>query len=222
MRRVLTAIVATLALLTPACSNVVAGTAAPDPRQPGVALTDDGAGIVVGFADAPVQIEIFAEPQCPHCATLQFNHGEQISEFVASGRLAVTYRLLTFLDLGNPTGYSSTVVNALYHAADPGTSATQFQAFVEELWANQDLAGTRYRGADFARMATQIGLPDAVANSIESGATAVNPGRISDANADLLLMIEGDVHTPVVYDLISEQTIDISDEDWLVNLMRRG
>jgi hypothetical protein len=136
--------------------------------------------------------------------------------------VAVTYRPLTFLDLGNPAGYSSTVVNALYHAADPGTPAVRFQTFVEELWANQDLANTRYRSVDFARIATQAGLPDAVADAIESGATAVNPGRISDANADLLLEIEGDVHTPVVYDLNGQESIDISDEDWLVNLVRRA
>ena len=51
-----------------------------------------------GLATAPVQLEIFCEPQCPHCAELESTYGDRIAGELASGRLAVTYRWLTFLD----------------------------------------------------------------------------------------------------------------------------
>src|SRR5271168_4641805 len=35
-----------------------------------VPRTTDGSGVVVGSGGAPVELEIFCEPQCPHCAEL--------------------------------------------------------------------------------------------------------------------------------------------------------
>ena len=53
------------------CSKQVTGTAQSDPNKPPLALSKDGYGIVAGFDDAPVKIEIYTEPQCNHCADLQ-------------------------------------------------------------------------------------------------------------------------------------------------------
>ena len=40
------------------CTNQITGTATQDPTQPPLALSDDGYGIVAGYPDAPVQIEL--------------------------------------------------------------------------------------------------------------------------------------------------------------------
>ncbi len=51
-------------------------------------LAEDGYGIVAGFDDAPVQIEIFTEPQCTHCSDLQRDFGDQLAYYINVGRLA--------------------------------------------------------------------------------------------------------------------------------------
>ncbi|WP_197507679.1 thioredoxin domain-containing protein [Mycobacterium sp. ACS4331] len=209
------------AVLATGCSTAVEGTATAVLNSPGVTMSDDGGGIVAGSPDAGVRIEIYAEPQCTHCATLQFKFGDELRGHLESGRLAVTYRPLTFLDLGRP-GYSAAVVDALFLAVDPATLAGQFQAFVSELWANQSLALSRYTNEDFARMATSAGLSTTVSEAISFGRSTVDPDEVTDVNAELLLAIEGDVHTPVVYNLNDDSVIDISDDDWLNDLMRQA
>ena len=117
MRIPRTAVVMTTALLICAvgCTNQITGTATQDPTQPPLALSEDGFGIVAGYPDAPVQIEIYTEPQCTHCAELQPAFGGDIERYINLGQLAVTYRPLTFLDTpstdyhpsGSPTRCSS-------------------------------------------------------------------------------------------------------------------
>ena len=63
-----------------------------------VPRTIDGNGVLVGSWIAPVQLEIFCEPQCPHCAEFGVDDGDRLAAALASGRLAITYRWLTFLD----------------------------------------------------------------------------------------------------------------------------
>ena len=134
------AAVAVLALVTAGCSRVVDGAAQPDPFRPGVAATEDGYGIVVGLPDAPAEVEIYTEPQCEHCADFQARFGEDLRSHLQSGLLAVVYRPLTFLDDEYDTDYSAAAANALFLAAAPSTSASTFQSFVEDVWANQGLA----------------------------------------------------------------------------------
>src|ERR1700759_3247418 len=103
----------------------------PDPHRPPVTITSDGFGIVAGFADAPVQLEIFTEPQCPHCAHLQATFGEDIKRHIESGQFTVTYRPMPFLDDEYEIDCAAAVANALFLAAEPSTSAATFQNFVE-------------------------------------------------------------------------------------------
>ena len=102
-----------------------------------VPRTTDGSGVVVGSGAAPVQLEIFCEPQCPHCAELESKYGDRFAADLASGRLAVTYRWLAFLDEKHHNDVSARVGNALFLAADPTTSATAYQAFVQDLYHHQ-------------------------------------------------------------------------------------
>jgi protein-disulfide isomerase len=101
----------------------------------------DGNGILAGSVVAPIQLEIFCEPQCPHCAELESTYGDRIAADVAGGRLAVTYRWLTFLDGKHHNDVSARVTNALFLAADPSTSPTAYQAFVQDLYRHQSHDG---------------------------------------------------------------------------------
>ena len=101
------------------CSRQITGTAQVDPNQPSVDITKDKFGIRAGSDDAPVQLELYTEPQCSHCADLQADFGDQLAYYIGIGQLAVTYRPLTFLDTG-ADGHSAHVANALFAAAPPG------------------------------------------------------------------------------------------------------
>ena len=212
------AVLAVLMMALTGCARVVAGTAEPDQHPPGVALSTDGFGIVVGFPDAPVQLELFTEPQCDHCAHFQATFGEDIRSEIQSGRLAVTYRLLTFFD-DSDTGYSHTVSNALFLAAGPTTTASVFQKFVESLWANQDLAHQHYTDGDFADLARQAGVNDAVVAQITAGRSAVDTVAMDEHNTSALSDTDSP-GTPTVYDVRGREVVDISDPDWLNALLR--
>jgi protein-disulfide isomerase len=209
-----------LMLIVPSCSNVIDGVAQPDPRKPGVALSEDGFGIVAGFADAPVQLELFTEPQCEHCADFQATFGEDIKAAIVSGQVVLTYRPVTFLDHEYDIDYSAMAANALFLAVAPETSATTFQGFVEDLWANQDLSWEEYGTGDFADLAKGSGLSPAIVEKIDSGDTGVDTDEMNSTNLDSLGSVSGGrVGTPTVYDLTSKDIVDIADSDWLNKLL---
>jgi protein-disulfide isomerase len=208
------------------CSKQVTGTAESDPEKPPVSISKDGYGVVAGFESAPLKIEIFTEPQCSHCAELQTDFGDQLAYYIAVGQIEVTYRPMTFLDDKNG-GYSGQVSNALFLAAEKagspevGATGTQFQRFVEELWANQRPGGNPPTEEELHDMAKKAGMPDAVAQHIKAGESAVNVKDMDDANFEFLYEIDSlDLGTPTVYDLIKGEKLDIYDNDWLNKLVQ--
>jgi len=221
MRRIAAALAAAALLLVPGCSTTVAGQAIRDPRQAGVALTDDKFGITAGFPDAPVQLELFTEPQCEHCAAFQATFGEDIKHAVESGQLALTYRPLTFLDEQYDIDYSAMAANALFLAVSPQTTAATFQGFVEDLWANQDLSWEDYSASSFADLARDSGVSADLVSKIDGGDTGVDTNQMNAANTDKLSAVStGQVGTPTVYDLKTKDIVDISESDWLTALLK--
>jgi protein-disulfide isomerase len=210
-----------LTLLTGvACTRQIEGSAQSDPNAPLTQVSEDGFGIVAGFDDAPVQIEIFAEPQCTHCADLQHDFGESIQHYIGLGQLAVTYRPLTFLEMAD-YHYSERVSNALFVVAqDNKTPAVAFQRFVEELWADQDPSGQGPTDDQMAEKARTAGIPDDLAQRIADGEGAVDAAEMDQTNYDLLYMVDPvETGTPTVYDLANDEKIDVYDNDWLDKLM---
>jgi hypothetical protein len=224
--RAVLAILVSLVLVVTGCSRQIAGTAQVDPNQPLASITKDGFGIRAGLAQAPVQLELYTEPQCSHCADLQADFGDQIAYYIGIGQLAVTYRPVTFLDqvVG---GHSAHVANAMFAAATPGgaegtggTPARAFQKFVEDLWAHQELGGTGPSDNEMADMATQAGIPSTQVDAVASGASDVNTKDMSDTNMEFLFEIDQvNTGTPTIYDLKKDEKIDIYDNDWLSKLM---
>lgn len=202
------------------CTRQIEGSAQSDPNKPMTQLSEDGFGVTAGFGEAPVQIEIFAEPQCTHCADLQHDSGESIRRYIATGQLAVTYRPMTFLDLGN-YNYSERVSNALFVAAQDGrTPAVAFQRFVEELWADQDPSGKGPTDDELAEKARTAGIPAELAQRIADGEAAVDAAEMDVTNYDYLYMVDPvNTGTPTVYDLVNDEKVDIYDDDWLDELV---
>ena len=101
------------------------------------------------------------------------------------------------------------------------TSAATFQAFVEDLWANQDLSWEDYSSSDFADLARDSGIADALVEKIDAAEPAVDPGEMNEANLDSLAAVSGGrVGTPTVYDLKNKEVVDLSDSAWLDNLIK--
>ena len=217
---------AALLLLVAGCTKQVAGAAESDPNKAPLSISKDGFGIVAGFSDAPKKIEIYTEPQCNHCADLQHDFGDQLAYYIAVGELEVTYRPMTFLD-DKTGGYSGQVSNALFLAAEKAGSpevtatGTQFQRFVENVWAHQRPGGTPPTGDELQDYAKKAGIPDAVAQNIKGGGSAVNTKDMDDANFEFLYQIDSTaMGTPTVYDLDKGEKLDIFDNDWLNKLIQ--
>lgn len=182
-----------------------------------VPRTPDGNGVILGSGwpgAAPVQLEIFCDPQCPYCAEFESAYGDRIAGDLASGRLAVTYRWLTFLDTRHHNDVSSRISNALFVASDPTTSPIAYQAFVQDLYRHQSADGPG--NSDIAAMAHESGLPDVVSDRIAAGDYAVDVAALNTANRARL----GEVNpenpgTPTVYDVKANRLVDIQDPGWL-------
>lgn len=228
--RTVAAVTAALLIGAVGCTNQVTGTATQDPMQPPLALSDDGYGIVAGYPDAPVQIELYTEPQCNHCEELQAAYGGDLERYINLGELAVTYRPLTFLDTAASDKHSERVANALFLAvgAPKGTdeatmtSGPEFQRFVEDLWAHQEPGGPGPSDKQMAKMAQESGLPEDTAAQIGDGDAAknVNIDEMAAYNYGALIGIDPiTTGTPTVYDLDSKKKVDLHDNDWLTNLM---
>jgi protein-disulfide isomerase len=206
-------------LVAVGCGRQVAGTAQPDPHAPGTTVTEDGYGIIAVDPQAPVQIEIYTEPQCSHCADLQRDFGRQIASYINLGQLAVTYRPMTFLDRV-AGGYSARVSNAMFLAAGPDTTGPAFQAFVEDLWSHQDPSGDGPSSAEIADMARDSGVGAAAVDKIAADDTALDVKAMDDANFGYLFEIDPvDTGTPTVYDLTTGEKLDIYDDNWLARVM---
>jgi protein-disulfide isomerase len=228
MRFVRTALVVafSLVLVVTGCSRQISGTAQVDPNQPLASITKDKFGIRAGSEEAPVQVELYTEPQCSHCADLQHDFGDQIAYYIGIGALAVTYRPVTFLDQV-PDGYSAHVAKAMFAAAAPGgaegtdgTTARAFQHFVEDLWGHQDPGGPGPSENDMADMAQKSGIPASQVDAIASGASDVDTKNMTDTNMEFLFEIDQvNTGTPTIYDLKKDEKIDIYDNDWLSKLM---
>lgn len=223
MRTWLSILAVLVALAATGCCREVTGAAVPDPHRPGVTLNNDGNGVVVGFQNAPVQLEIFTEPQCPGCAELQRQFGNAINLYVLSGKLAVTYRPETFIDILG-TQYSARVSNALFLAGDSTTSATSFQSYVMTLWGNQETEGSEGPSdSQLAQWACDAGVAAKAAERIAAGEAGVDVDAMSEANFDKLDDVSAPYtpSTPTVYDANEDAIIDTTDDNWLDRLFAR-
>jgi hypothetical protein len=179
-----------------------------------VPRTLDGDGVLVGSWIAPVQLAIFCEPQCPHCAEFQSTDGDRLAAALASGRLAITYRWMTFLDARHHNDVSARLTNALFLAADPATSPTAYQAFVQDLYHRQSADGPSNDAV--AAMARESGLPDVVSDRIATGDNVVDAAAVSDANKARLKEANPDnPGTPTIYNLNTKNVVDTQDPGWL-------
>lgn len=195
----------------------LAAPAAADPGAPGTALAPDHFGVLAGSADAPVQLEIFCDPQCSECAKFEAASGDALGRHLAAGDVAVTYRWMTFLDARRGNDTSARVGNALMATVDPATPAATYQTFVTELYRK----GATPNLEDIATTARDSGLPAHVVDRIAEGQSAVEPTSMNAFNRVQLLAANPESPgTPTVYDLATRTVVDTDDAGWLDRLVQ--
>ncbi|MFI7480798.1 DsbA family protein [Kocuria sp. M1R5S2] len=91
-------------------------------------------------SDDPVQVVIFQDFECVHCADFETENGELLEEAVTSGDVTLEYRNLNFLDRATPTNYSSRSAAAAYEVGNQ-VSTEQYLAFVAEVFTHQGTGG---------------------------------------------------------------------------------
>ena len=97
-------------------------------------------GLVVGESDAATEIAIYEDPQCPNCAQLESEVGEDLATAVEAGDIRVEYRIVSFLDEASTNDYSSRAANALVAAYDV-SGPEVFMALHQTLFAEQTAEG---------------------------------------------------------------------------------
>ncbi|WP_082981109.1 thioredoxin domain-containing protein [Mycolicibacter heraklionensis] len=196
--------------------GALAGPAFGEPSVPGAALSPDHFGVLVGTASAPVQLEIFCDPQCSECAKFEAASSDALSRHLTAGDVAVTYRWMTFLDARRKNDTSARVGNALMAAADPATSAGAYQTFVTDLYRKGGTPSVE----DIATTARESGLPDHVVDRIAAGQQVVDATSMNAFNRVQLLAANPESPgTPTVYDLATKTVVDTDDAGWLDRLV---
>lgn len=137
---------------------------------------------------------------------------------VRAGRLAVTYRPVTFRDLGQ-RDYSARVSNALFLAARPGaaTSAPHVFEFIDALYVRLGPDGTTLTdNPGIADIAESSGIAPDVAELIATGQPGVDAKAMDDAKgANLDEADPESPSTPTVFDTVVGELVNTSDPNWV-------
>jgi protein-disulfide isomerase len=124
------------------------------PPPANVATTTLAAGEVLGRADAPLTLEIWADFQCPYCASLVKNYLPRlVSDFVLPGKIRIESHDVAILDRGASTASLDAAVGARCAGAQD-----RYWPFHDWLFYNQQ--GENRGGFSEARLGA---IADAVA-----------------------------------------------------------
>ncbi|WP_334122794.1 DsbA family protein [Glutamicibacter sp.] len=120
--------------------------------------------LIVADKGDPINITMYVDANCVHCADFEATYGDQIDNWLASGDVTVEYRNVGYLDGGSATNYSSRGANALACVAD--VSPTAYMKFVKALWGHYPEG--EMKNAELAQMAIDNGADASVKDCITS------------------------------------------------------
>lgn len=112
--------------------------------------TPDG-GVLVGQKGARRTAVVYEDPQCPACKQFEDVSGDRVRREIASGSLAVEYRMMTFIGPG-----SLLANDALALAAEHGG----FDALRQRLFAVQPREGSQLTVEQILAAAADAGITD--------------------------------------------------------------
>ena len=160
-------------------------------------------GLTVGKKGEPVNITMYVDGNCVHCAEFEQTYGEQINQWLDAGDITVEYRNVGYLDPGSNTNYSSRAANALACVADQSPAA--YMKFVTALWGHYDQG--EMKNAELADMAVENGADKSISSCIDKG-TFRPFVQYTTAKAQA----EGIAGTPTI--VVQGRVIDMASEDF--------
>ena len=165
---VVIAIVATAVVLgtrgsTSGATPTGSATVTVDGKQVPLAITDTG--VRLGATDAKTTIDMWVDYSCPHCKEFEAENNQALTDFVAGGKVAVTYHnIQVHTDYGTVAGAAAICV--AQH--DPNA----WPAFNAALYANASDDTMGWGPKDFASFAAANGAGTATQSCITDGTYA--------------------------------------------------
>jgi protein-disulfide isomerase len=137
------------------------------------------AGTIDGAAGDAVPVVVYADFMCPVCGTFEQTNGETLARLRESGDITLEYRLVAILDrFSQGTSYSTRAATAAGLVADRAPEL--FVAFHDSLFAHQpEENSSGLDDATLAGVARGVGVPEAVAATIEDGSYLEGGGSFS-------------------------------------------
>ncbi|MBV1778817.1 DsbA family protein [Paeniglutamicibacter sp. ABSL32-1] len=111
----------------------------------------------------PINMLIYVDVNCVHCADFETQYADQIGNWLAAGDVQVEYRNVAFLDAGSPTNFSSRGANALACVADQAPAS--YLPFAKAVFAHYPQG--EMKNAELAQLAEDNGAD--VADCINDG-----------------------------------------------------
>ncbi len=182
-----------------------------------VALDSDGA-IVLGKPDIAKTVEIYEDPLCPACGSLERIYGQEIAQQIDEGKIAVRYRLVNFLDgKSGSKDYSTRAVAANECVAQEGDGPV-YAKFHELLFTDKQPAegSGNLDNRELAAIAEEAGAPESAQQCIISGDRVDSARNHAEAAiAALEAATGGAAGTPSVF--LDGREIDVNNKDWVLD-----
>ena len=165
------------------------------PLQPTpVGLIDPSNPRAIGNPNAPVQVEVWSDFQCPACDEFELNiEPTLISQYVATGKVHLIYRDYAFIDRGAAGGESH------QSAAAARCAGTKFWPFHDYLFQNQSTTGENkgtFTAAFLSSVADAVGVDRSAYDACMANGAAAT---VAEVNAETAQGQAAGVHqTPTI------------------------
>ncbi len=159
--------------------------------------------LTVGKKGEPVNITMFVDANCVHCADFEATYGKQINDWLAAGDVTVEYRNVGYLDGGSATNFSSRAANALACVANDTPKA--YMPFVTALWGHYQQG--EMKNAQLAEMAIANGASKDVTSCIDKGEF-----RSFVQYATQVAKYDGVAGTPTI--IVQGKVVDLASQDF--------
>ncbi|MFI5777530.1 DsbA family protein [Nocardia sp. NPDC051570] len=179
------------------------------------ALLDSDGAIVLGKPNAAKTIDVYEDPMCPNCGSLEHLYGQQIAQKIDEGKLAVRYRLVNFLDPKSAgKDYSTRAVAANECVADAGDGPAYAKFHTALFTAKQPSEdGGDLSNDQLAAIAKDAGASTEAQQCITKGQRVDSARNHAQAAMAAVKAAVGQVRTPTVVDGTTE--IDVNDAGWV-------
>lgn len=151
-------------------------------------------GVLVGSDNARRRLVVYEDPQCPYCRLFEESSGDMLRREMASGSVAVEYRIRCFLG-----GESVRAAGALALAAEDGGFAPMHQA----VYAHQPPEGSGgFTADDLIALGASVGLRS------EAFVSGVREGRYEDWAAEIDEQFQEEDPNGTPYALLDGRPLD--------------